>query len=93
MREHKIAHTYLDAKDNKRKQLLKPAVIKAVWEHFQICSCNLEDSGAAGDAANRGRGERKGGPRGRKSAAQGTAANRRRGGRRGSASQNRGRSK
>eukprot|EP00808_Paulinella_micropora_P011145 g8754.t1 len=59
MREHKIAHTYLDAKDNKRKQLLKPAVIKAVWEHFQICSCNLEDSGAAGDAANRGRGEGK----------------------------------
>eukprot|EP00808_Paulinella_micropora_P024202 g19447.t1 len=67
MCEHEVPHMYLAA-DGKRKPLTKPECVKAVWQHFQSCNCDLEsdaDSNAARDSGRGMRNRARGSDRGR----------------------------
>eukprot|EP00808_Paulinella_micropora_P023487 g10224.t1 len=55
MREHEVPHMYLAA-DGKRKPLTKPECVKAVWQHFQSCNCDLESDADSNAARDSGRG-------------------------------------
>eukprot|EP00808_Paulinella_micropora_P004362 g40987.t1 len=58
MREHEVPHMYLAA-DGKRKPLTKPECVKAVWQHFQSCSCDLESDADSNAARDSGRGRQR----------------------------------